>query len=78
MIDVSTWKYVPAKSKNKEQEDAGDWLSEDLEKKGKTEENSNYVWSIQFLENVRTTTTSENTLQKLVCLVSLLKVHLSK
>ena len=40
-----------SQNKNKEEDVVGDWLSEDLEKKGKEEEKSNYVWSIQSLEN---------------------------
>lgn len=50
MIDISSWKCVPAKLRIKEVAD--DWLSEDLDKKGKEEEKSNYAWSIQSLENV--------------------------
>lgn len=38
-------------SQNKNKEVVGDQLSEDLEKKGKEKEKSNYVWSIQSLEN---------------------------
>lgn len=39
-----------SQNKNKE-EVGGDRLSEDLDKKGKEERKSNYVWSTQSLQN---------------------------